>query len=159
MTMPADLRALTVRQPYASRITHGRKRVENRSRGISTRGLILIHAAAAPHDRFRGQPMAHLPLSAIIGAAQLVGSHNAETCGGRCADAGGEYLGDALNEIPPHLTPRALPPIHHWELQDVVAFQDADVVHGVRGMLGLWPVTNPSTAGLVRLALEGARHA
>jgi hypothetical protein len=158
MNTPTDLRALTIRQPYASRITHGRKRVENRSKPISTRGLILIHAAAAPHQRFAGKPMP-LPLSAIIGAAQLVGSHNAETCGGRCAEIGGEYLGDALNEIPPHLTPQALPPIHHWELRDVVAFQDADVVRDVRGMLGLWTVTNPSTAGLVRLALEGALSA
>lgn len=139
---------LTVRQPYASRIVQGTKRIENRTRAIQTRGLILIHAGAAVHDRFRGRPMSHLPMGAVIGAVQLVGSHNADTCriSQRCADIGGEYplAGD--------------PPVHHWELSDPIAFDDSDVVPA-KGKLGLWRLETPSDEHLVSIALEAARRA
>lgn len=147
--MTGTLRALTIRQPYAERIVHGTKRVENRTRPIAVRGMLLIHAAAQPHERFRGKPMGHLPSSAIVGAAQLVGSHNAETCQSHalCYDAGGEYAAPGA------------PPVHHWMLDDVIAFDDADVVRDVRGMLGIWTLTEPTMIGRVRLALEAAGHA
>jgi hypothetical protein len=44
------MRAITVRQPWAWAITHG-KNVENRSRGTSYRGPLLIHAGVTWSDR------------------------------------------------------------------------------------------------------------
>lgn len=43
-----DLRAITIRQPWASAVACGVKRVENRKRGFPTwyRGPLLIHAGA-----------------------------------------------------------------------------------------------------------------
>lgn len=49
--MTADVRAITVRQPWAWAIAHGGKTVENRSRGTKHRGTLLIHAGAAWSDR------------------------------------------------------------------------------------------------------------
>jgi len=43
-------KVLTVRQPYASLLVGGVKDVENRSRRISYRGTVLIHAGARMHD-------------------------------------------------------------------------------------------------------------
>lgn len=150
MTIP---RALTVRQPYASRIVHGTKLVENRTQTTHLRGLILIHAASQVHERYRDLPHAHLETSAIIGAVHLVGSHNAETCGDRCIDLGADL--DYPNRVRTR-TPDGKP-VHHWELADPILFSDADIVRDVRGMLGFWSVSTPSTAHLVRLALDGAR--
>jgi hypothetical protein len=141
-------RALTVRQPFAWRIVHGTKRVENRTRPIQTRGLILIHAGAQPHDLFRGKPMDHLRFSAIVGAVHIVGSHHASTCGGTCRDIGGMYPGDPGYAFYEH--------VHHWELADAVAFDEGDVVPDVRGALGLWE-PEPSHAYLASLALDAAR--
>lgn len=39
------MRALTIRQPWAWAIVHAGKRIENRTRGTSYRGPLLIHAA------------------------------------------------------------------------------------------------------------------
>lgn len=38
------LRALTIRQPWASLIIEGHKNIENRSRPTNHRGLLVIHA-------------------------------------------------------------------------------------------------------------------
>lgn len=43
-------KVLTVKQPYASLLVGGVKDVENRSRRISYRGTVLIHAGARMHD-------------------------------------------------------------------------------------------------------------
>lgn len=40
----AELRAITVKNPWAWAITHGGKTVENRPRGVSYRGPLAIHA-------------------------------------------------------------------------------------------------------------------
>lgn len=142
------MKALTVRQPFAWRIVHGSKTIENRSRPIANRGLVLIHAGAQPHELYRGRPMGHLPFSALVGAVQIVGSHNAATCGDRCLDAGGMYPGGGVYQ--------AAAVVHHWELDGAVAFDDGDIVPRVGGALGLWE-PEPSHAHLASLALDAAR--
>ena len=42
--VPAEVRMLTIRQPWAWAIIHAGKDVENRSRNCSYRGKLLIHA-------------------------------------------------------------------------------------------------------------------
>lgn len=46
-----DLRAITVKQPWAWAIAHGGKTVENRSRGTSYRGALAIHAGLSWSQR------------------------------------------------------------------------------------------------------------
>lgn len=80
-----DFRVLTVRQPWASAIVLGPKRVENRSWHIRP-GWVAIHAGASM-DRLDPEsweaiadlwpempPRAELPLGKVIGAAHFTGS-------------------------------------------------------------------------------------
>lgn len=94
----STLKALTVLQPWASAIALGQKRIETRSRPISYRGPLLIHAGKGlrgqafddeimrPHFRpvlksFSGNRLAaaaHIPKGAIVAVAQLIGCRRAE---------------------------------------------------------------------------------
>jgi len=126
--------ALTIRQPYADRIARGMKTIENRSRFTHVRGLVLIHAGGLIHDRYErhdldaltGRIVGTLPRKVIVGAAQLIGCHNAEACPDQreCINAGGER--------PSTDSPR----VYHWELADVVRFETE--IPRVNGALGFW---------------------
>ena len=98
--MTAEMRILTVRQPWAWAIIHGGKDVENRVRNLAGdyRGPIAIHAGLAPvawdavsdvrkilgRDAFTessdGWAAAH---GRIIGVVDLYAVHHAESCHGR----------------------------------------------------------------------------
>lgn len=53
------MKALTIKQPWASLIAHGIKDIENRTWKTKYRGRIYIHAAA--HPAFEGYYQDHLP--------------------------------------------------------------------------------------------------
>ena len=78
MSNKIDLRALTVKQPWAWAIAHGGKNIENRNQYTYQRGTIAIHAGAAWHwDRKMPRGVAQpdesdLHLSAIIAIADLI---------------------------------------------------------------------------------------
>lgn len=81
----SDMRALTVRQPYAYAIACGEKTIENRTWNTTYRGLIAIHSAARPEpaaafarvamhlglalDDLRGRSV----LGALVAVARLTG--------------------------------------------------------------------------------------
>lgn len=67
------MKALTVRQPWASLIIHGPKRVENRNWPTRYRGPLLIHAGSNRTGRDRAANVLALPLDygVIIGAVVL----------------------------------------------------------------------------------------
>lgn len=110
-----DIRALTIRQPWAALIAHGIKRVENRTWGTAWRGTLLIHAAKGADPYPDGVPWVDGAdvRSAIVAVATLADVH---VCDGACS-------------------PWAEPGRHHWVLTDVRAL--AEPVPG-RGALGLW---------------------
>ena len=77
------MRALSIQQPWAYCITHGSKRVENRTWSTAYRGPLLIHAgkryqtgmgalihADSPEVDVEG--MLHAPRGAIVGVCRLV---------------------------------------------------------------------------------------
>lgn len=85
------MRAITVRQPWASLIACGAKTIETRGRRCNHRGLVLIHAGArlytaadkhadrrlwfAAHDHLdfeRNNGVYLLPYGAVVATAQLV---------------------------------------------------------------------------------------
>jgi hypothetical protein len=82
------LRAITVRQPWASAIAIGGKSPENRGRNTGLRGEIAIHAGltldyAGADDpqviRVLGpNPLADVVTGAIVAVAELVDCHDAE---------------------------------------------------------------------------------
>jgi hypothetical protein len=70
------LKALTVRQPWASLIVAGVKDVENRSKPIKYRGRLAIHSSLRINEEAM-EEFGHLidtsvPLGAIIGSVDVV---------------------------------------------------------------------------------------
>ncbi|GAA2509367.1 hypothetical protein GCM10010406_52270 [Streptomyces thermolineatus] len=129
-----EVRALTIRQPWADAITHSTKRTENRTRPTSCRGLVLLHAG------LQTDPTALLPerattrpgvRGAVIGTARITDCHRATD--GCCA-------------------PWGFPDAWHWQLADVHALADPVPC---RGALGLWrPGDAVLTAVLAQLPVE-----
>lgn len=137
-------RAITVRQPWAWAIARGHKFVENRSRGTSYRGTLLIHAGQAWSDRgatdervlgawedqrMPGDPSYPIGTSpfefgAVIAVASLVDSHPDARC---CRPWGESEYREGDGDL------RTV--VHHLVLEDVVPLErpvDA------KGALGLW---------------------
>lgn len=114
-----NVKALTVRQPWAAAIAHHGKTVENRNWHTSWRGTLLIHAAktADPgislieHSIVRG---------AVVAVATLTDCHPGD---GQCTPWA-DYPGPAA---------------WHWVLEDVRALAEPVAC---KGTLGLW---TPST--------------
>ena len=137
---PVALRALTIKQPWASAVAYGSKRVENRTWLTSYRGLIAIHAGSAVDWTARkqawlaaglvpyqaGDPRraweASLPRGAVIAVARLTGCHQARECAGRRPD--GRLC-----------SPWAARNAWHWELADVHPLRDPVPCPGA---LNLW---------------------
>jgi hypothetical protein len=126
------VRALTVRQPWAAAISHGPKRIENRSRPIPAKHLgttILIHAGQAedvnalPAHMIRDWPR---HWGSIIAVADLVSCHQDTGC----------------------CRPWGFPDTWHWQLDNVRAVPHP--IRGVRGQLGLWTVPDDVLAAVQR---------
>lgn len=75
-----DLRALSVRQPWAHLLCSGQKRYETRSWRTTRRGWVLVHASKAP-------AVPGLPSGAIVGAVQIIGCHPVEVLRDRLTPA------------------------------------------------------------------------
>ena len=78
--MPSITYALSLRQPWATLLVHGRKMIEIRSWSTSHRGKLLIHAAKLPDTR--REAWKHVPADlleaselrgGIIGSVELTG--------------------------------------------------------------------------------------
>lgn len=156
----AELRAITVKQPWAWAIAHGGKTIENRSRSVAYRGPLAIHAgkgwsaeggqsssvreAFAPYRPSsapaRTIERAHYPgrfvAGAVIAVAELVDAHRGDDC---CLPWG-HVRNLAATE--PHM------PVYHLVLANVRPL--AEPVE-CRGALGLWRLP-PEVADLVTLA-------
>jgi hypothetical protein len=132
------MKALTVKQPYATRIVKGEKTVENRGRKTELRGRFLIHAGGLLHDGIitREHPLQmpwhksveKLPRSAILGSVQIVDCHNASMCGERCVAGGGIRADEAAAND--------MRRVYHWIFEDPIEFRTP--IPRVRGQLGFW---------------------
>ena len=136
--MGGEMRALTVRQPWAWAIATQGKTVENRTWKTAYRGLIAVHAGTSGEDmdtvlpvgsadrRFRAiyakvklsRAMApeavHLLGGRVVAVAELAGCH--DDCPGTCS-------------------PWAVRGQYHWNLWDIHPLPDPVPC---KGMLGLW---------------------
>lgn len=161
------MRALTVRQPWASWIVSGVKDVENRTRNIvgSYRGPVVVHVSQAwaadyPDGLREIPPAEHARLDAVrgrcIGVVNVTGAHQHD------ADRGCWYPSDVLGWIPvdgsdpadadwrPHLcSPWAEPGVWHLELSNP---RELRASIPATGKLGLWRVP-PELAAHVSAAL------
>lgn len=104
------MKALTVRQPWASLIIAGVKDVENRTWRTSYRGRLLIHAGRG-RDTCDHEVPDDLPGGVILGSVTL------------------------LDCVRDHPSPWSIPASWHWLLGDVQPWARPVPV---RGQLGLW---------------------
>ena len=141
MTVP-EVRALTLRQPWAWAVAEGGKNVENRTWGTSWRGLLGVHAGSAldewgSHDQrvlaarqALGLPIgrhwpADLHRGRFVAVAELVDVHPA---GRGCCDSPWAQRWQA------DITDQA-DQVHHWVLQRVTPTLEP---YAAKGRQGLW---------------------
>ena len=135
LTPLSELRVLSVKQPWAWQIFHDGKDIENRLLPIGNyRGPVAIFAPAHPDvAALRQLPSSirrerRFEVGAVIGAANLVDSHDASWCG---AD---EY-GNALRMC----SPWALRGQQHLVLTDPIALREPVEARGRRGLWRVGP--------------------
>ncbi|MFG2001747.1 hypothetical protein ACGFNU_21610 [Spirillospora sp. NPDC048911] len=141
------LKALSVKQPWALAICHG-KDVENRTWETKYRGFIAIHASKAFDDvslavldwieatarLAPGQLHKEDHRGAVVAVAEIVGCHLA------CADD------QIIPGAPPILcSPWALEGQWHWELDNVCPLPEPVPC---RGALGLWRLPDEVVAAI-----------
>ena len=141
------MKALSIKQPWASLIAHGIKDIENRNWKTHFRGRIYIHASAkdsgalyeslnvkqieAMNNHWTDSPYPNRPLSAIIGEVDIVDcvvNHHsiwAEKTQGR-------YVGDGVFVL-------CEKPIYNWVLANPVLY-DKPILN-VKGKLSFWEPT------------------
>lgn len=148
--MAEPMRALSVRQPWAWAICHG-KDVENRSRGTRYRGLLAIHSSkSAPYKVDLDDPrIVDLIVAdglddpaaaqgAVVAVAELAGCHLSPDFGGTCG------------ATRPLCSPWAVRDQYHWLLAGVRPLAQPVPC---RGMLGLWSLPD-DVEKAVRAQLE-----
>lgn len=138
----AELRVMSVRQPWAWQVIHEDKNVENRLLPTGYRGPVAIFAPYTPDvTALRGLPRVapawvraprRFELGAIIGLAELVDSHDASWCGE-------DQYGRAIEMC----SPWALRSHQHIVLARPVALSEPVPVRGRRG---LWRLGDDLTA-------------
>ena len=93
-TSTGQVRALSVRQPWAALILDGRKPVENRTWPTSYRGPLAVHAGHTV-DRYAGlvlrdhfgiRQVPRADARGFLGVVDLVDVHHSGTCHGRCSE-------------------------------------------------------------------------
>jgi activating signal cointegrator 1 len=127
------MKALTLRQPWASLVVAGRKRYETRSWRTPFRGLVAIHASKGFTTEYqeladdfgrRGLLDCPLPTGAIIGVARIASCEPTENVRAR--------LGALEREVGDYGPGRFA-----WRLEGVRSLQDPIPC---RGALSLWTV-------------------
>lgn len=139
MSRPVMTMALTIRQPFTSKIVAGTKTVENRTRRSGYRGRLAVHAGVALWDNLTDREVEaaeRLPRAAILGTVSMIGCHRAsrecKTTG--CTKSGGWIMTG----------------LWHWVFENAQEF--VTPISDVKGQLGIWEVTSPSLAHLISIA-------
>ncbi len=124
-------KVLTVRQPYASLLVGGVKDVENRSRRISYRGTVLIHAGARMHDVVSFLRKRHeFTVEEIVVMTQANEAEENDLFG--CI-VGSVEIVDCVQDS---TSPWAERGQWHWVCRNAKVFDHP--VRDVKGRLGLW---------------------
>lgn len=123
------MKALSLRQPWASLVLSGTKTIENRTWRTSYRGCILIHAAREPNDPDRA-PLPDAGRNWLEARAVLGPLPYGALIGHVC-------LSDIVQGADTDASPWAKPGLWHWLLRNPVAFE---VPIPWRGLPGLFEV-------------------
>jgi hypothetical protein len=122
------MKALTVKQPWASAIIFDGKNVENRSRPTKHRGQLYIHAGKS-WDKSAVEFIARIARKAymaadhgmVIGTVDVIGCHHADDCTHNTGSA--------------RCSEWAMPDHYHWVLANPMP---VEIPFPAKGKLGLW---------------------
>ena len=140
------MKALSIKQPWASLIAHGIKNIENRTWKTKFRGRIFIHASAknagALYELLNEKqieaisnhwtaapPFPNRPVSAIIGEVDIID----------CV-INHPSIWAEKTPIPPHEDIGRLSPIYNWVLANAVLYNKPII--NVKGKLSFWEFQN-----------------
>lgn len=124
------MKALTIKQPWASLIAHGLKNIENRTWKTNYRGRILIHAAATPVKE-GWDALNEMQLAKVYAYKdKLYGGNEELPCG---AILGSVEIVDCVQN---HPSVWAEEGVWNWVLADPVLFDEP--IAGVKGKLSFW---------------------
>jgi hypothetical protein len=135
------MKALSIKQPYASLIAHNIKNIENRTWKTNFRGKIFIHASAksagalyelldekqieAMNNHWTNSPYPNRPLSAIIGEVDIVD----------CV-INHPSIWAEKTYYPVNLAEHPIKPIYNWVLANPVLYKKP--ILNVKGKLSFW---------------------
>lgn len=142
-----EVKALSVRQPWASLIIAGLKPVENRTRPTKYRGSLLVHASLGP---LRGGPWAERCGNKCQGQCDDHVCHALDWLDEQgCGYPVGAVIGqvDLVDCVQGHPSPWAAPGAWHWVLANPKKF-DAPVPYP--GRLGLFDAPDPDPEHLFK---------
>lgn len=143
------MKAITIKQPWASLIAHGIKDIENRTWKTNFRGTVLIHTASTP-DKEKFNALTHfqkmeaaksetfkplyfddLPKSAIIGKFDIVDCviNHSSIWADKSNPSHSGFFDISRNK-----------PIYNWVLENTVLFPEP--ILGVKGKLSFWDYPN-----------------
>jgi hypothetical protein len=142
------MKALSIKQPWASLIAHGIKDIENRTWRTHFRGKIYIHTSAkdagalyerlndkqieAANNHWTDYPYPNRPLSAIIGEVDIIDcvvNHHSIWA----EKTNGSYVGDGVFVL-------SEKPIYNWVLANPVLY-DKPILN-IKGKLSFWEFRN-----------------
>lgn len=144
--MSAELRVLSVRQPWAACLVSGRKDIENRTRNAKYRGLVAIHSS------LRGDPDADKDKAMAIRIGEAI-----DTLPGRYHGFGMVLAVGELTDAHPFSLDCCESPwaerdgsVWHWRFEKV---RQLVTPIPARGRLGLW-IPDVDLAAQIRAQLE-----
>lgn len=143
------MKAITIKQPWASLIVHGIKDIENRTWRTNYRGRMLIHAAGSHGKKFsvdltdaqmkaafgtiaKETMFGNLPFGTIIGSVEIVDcvvNHSSIW-----AEKTENYTVGMNPKLHENITGRKV--VYNWVLANPVMFDKP--ITGVKGKLSFW---------------------
>lgn len=143
-----DMKALSIKQPWASLIAHGIKPIENRTWKTSYRGPIYIHASAPKKFNVQmtdAQTIAALPVmkTAFDGTmpfGAIIGEVNIVDCVINHHSIWAEGTFYPIDESEGYMNVK---PIYNWVLENAILYNDP--IFDVKGKLSLWEFEGHTT--------------
>lgn len=127
------MKALSLREPWATLLLLGRKRIETRSWRTSYRGPLLLHASAAKINK--NDPHIQELLALVPGAPMQYGHIVCRCTLAGCAPMDGPFLQEMERHPLERLCGEYAPGRFAWLLEDV---EPLERPVPAKGMLGLW---------------------
>lgn len=135
------MKAISIKQPWASLISYGIKDRENRTWYTNFRGKLLIHASASPDNRFIRNDLSFLNNDQYDIIGEAMREHILKNMFYGAIIGEMEVTGCVLNSKSVWADHDQIKPIYNWQLEKAKVY-DQPIVN-VKGSLSLWEYEMP----------------